>query len=352
MNLAGRTLADLGERRIFREMILPRYRAVPGFGNDCASLPGRQVVTTDSCGMPLVAQLGFPDPGFHAGWLLATMNLSDLATAGARPEGLVVNYTLPASTTADFLDRIMQGVDECARRHGTGVVGGDVRDGHEMVLSATAIGRRPRGTALSRRGASPGDRLMVIGSPGYLWGAALMITEGVTVSPEYAKPIRWRAGRPIAQIEAGRQIARAGLATAALDLSDGLYAGVRLLAEANSCGAALTGAMELDEPLHVLCDKAKMDPFQLGQTWGDWCLLIAAAPEALDEVHSVVGKGLAQEIGVLTTRTGVITICNKCGEDVPWQGIDQERFSATSWRGGSIDDYLNRLRVGVPDVGA
>lgn len=308
------------------------------------------MVTTDACGMPLVAQLGFPDPGFHAGWLLATMNLSDLAAAGARPEGLVVNYTLPGSTTADFLDRIMQGVDDCAKRHGTAVVGGDLRDGREMVLSATAIGRRPRGTALGRRGASPGDRLMVIGSPGYLWDAALMITEGVEVLPEHAKAIRWRAGRPIAQLEAGRRIARAGLATAALDLSDGLYAGVRLLAEVNSCGAALTGAMELDEPLRVLCDKAKMDPFQLGQTWGDWCLLIAAAPEAVDEVHSVVGKGSAQEIGVLTGRTGAIVMRNAQGGEAHWKGIDQERFSSTSWHGGRIDHYLNLLRAGVHDA--
>src|SRR5262249_37077632 len=147
-------------------------------GDDCARLGHGFVATTDTCPTPLVASLGLTDP-FYTGWLLATINLSDLAAAGARPKGLLVNYTLPPDTPVRDFERLLDGADECAAAHGTRVLGGDIRDGTPAHLSATAVGRcpvrLPRGRrALSRRGARAGDQLLLVGSPGYLWAAVLV----------------------------------------------------------------------------------------------------------------------------------------------------------------------------------
>ena len=172
------SLGDLGERGIQKHVLRPRYGGIDGFGDDSALLaavtkPSELVATTDSCPTPVVNLLREPDL-YHAGWLLATINLSDLAAAGAEPLGLVVNYTLPKATTVREFERLLDGVDACCAAHGTKVAGGDIRDGAATQLTATAIGRCTPGSRLRRSGARAGDRLLLVGSPGYLWAAALL----------------------------------------------------------------------------------------------------------------------------------------------------------------------------------
>lgn len=349
---AIRRLAELGERRIVAELLEPRYRSVPSFGDDCAVLGSDRVITTDSCSTALVADLGMDDP-VHTGWLLATINLSDLAAAGAEPEGLVVNYTLRSDTPVDTLSRIMDGVDACAAAHGTRVLGGDIGEGREMRLSATAVGvcaRRPGPdgavSRLSRRGALAGDRLLLVGSPGYLWAAALLHHGFAKVGEDERQQVDDRACRPRAQLVAGRQLAANGLASSATDVSDGLYASVRNLCLANGLGAVIDVGMELDEVLLRICRQAGVHPFQLGQTWGDWSLLAAVHPQDVASARRVLaGTGTAvREIGVLTPATGQIRLSDGSREHPEWNGIDQERFSSTSWRGEGILGALEQMR--------
>lgn len=355
MGSIGGSLGELGERRIYSQLLEPRYRAVPAFGDDCAAFGRDLVVTTDSCPTPLVAELGVTDP-YYTGWLLATINLSDLAAAGATPEGLVVNYTLPADTPVREFERIVDGVDACARWHQTRVLGGDISDGREIHLAATAIGRclprrrfwapHPVGGRLSRRGAEAGDRLLLVGSPGYLWGSALLFRGWATLPEPAAAEVRRRAREPVAQLAAGQLLAGRGLARAATDVSDGLYASVQSLCRASRVGAAMSGEIELDDVLMRICDDAKVSPFQLGQTWGDWSLLVAVRASDVDRAQSAlrrIGVGV-REVGRLTPPENGIVVEDGTDSPSPWEGIDQERFSASSWHGGYVDEFIARMR--------
>lgn len=340
-----RRLADLGERRIYEEIIEPRYRSRPGFGDDCAPI-GRTVVTTDTCPTPLLELLGEKDM-YNTGWLLATINLSDLAAAGARPVGLVVNYTLPPSTTVDELDRLMQGVDDCAQEHRTQVIGGDIRDGAQRHLSATAIGHvRSKSARLSRRGAQAGDRLLLVGHPGHLWGAALVHGGYATdLSAEDRDEVFHRARRPMAQVRAGQLLARSGLATAAIDVSDGLYAAVRILTSVNGLGADMRSDIELEPLPDRICKLARVSTFRLGQTWGDWSLLVAARSAEVE--HELAEAGISvREVGRLTAEPGRLRI-DSHPEPHRWDGIEQERFSATSWH-GDVEAEIGRMRSPAP----
>lgn len=347
----GPRLVELGERRILEEMLEPRYRSVPSFGDDCAPLGRHRVITTDSCGTALVCSLGETDP-VHTGWLLATINLSDLAAAGAQPEGLVVNYTFPPETPARTLSRIMDGVDACAAFHGTRVLGGDIGEGREMRLSATAVGvcshTGPEGVVsrLSRRGARAGDRLLLVGSPGYLWGAALLFHGFAEVTEEERQSVFDRACRPTAQLTAGGLLATHGLARSTTDVSDGLYAGVRSLCRANRLGALINRDLRLDAVLQQVCRRADVHPFQLAQTWGDWCLLVAVRPVDIDAATRVLAEaGIeAQDIGALTSAADDIRLNDGSVEPPEWHGVDQERFSLSSWRGHGILVALDRMR--------
>jgi thiamine-monophosphate kinase len=332
-------------------MLEPRYRSVPSFGDDCAPLGRHRVITTDSCGTALVCSLGETDP-VHTGWLLATINLSDLAAAGAQPEGLVVNYTLPPETPAHTLSRIMDGVDRCAAFHGTRVLGGDIGEGCELRLSATAVGICSHTgsdgvvSRLSRRGARAGDRLLLVGSPGYLWGTALLFHGFADLTEAERQSVIDRACRPTAQLTAGGLLATHGLASSATDVSDGLYASVRNLCRINRLGALIDTNLRLDAVLQKVCQQADVHPFQLAQTWGDWCLLVAVHPVDIDAATSLLaGADIeAQDIGALTSATDDIRLNDGSIEPPEWNGVDQERFSLSSWRGHGIRLALDRMR--------
>lgn len=339
------TLGDLGERGIQEKVFRPRYGATEGFGDDSAFLaevktPAELVATTDSCPTPLVNLLREPDL-YHAGWLLATINLSDLAAAGAEPLGLVVNYTLPKATTVREFERLLDGVDDCCAAHGTKVAGGDIRDGEVVQLTATAIGRCAPGTRLRRTGARAGDRLLLAGSPGYLWAAALLETGRATLPEAAADEVWQRACRPEAQLKAGQALAASGLARAAMDISDGLFATVRTLCEANGLGAAVTGEFELDERVASVAEQCGLPAFALAQTWGDWGLVVAAKADDVELVTKALrGEGVAaQEIGTLTAD-GQLTAGP---ENVRWQGTAQERFSPSSWHGGDVSTLITEV---------
>ncbi|MEU5262818.1 thiamine-phosphate kinase [Amycolatopsis sp. NPDC021455] len=339
-------LGDLGERGIQERVLRPRYGGTEGFGDDSAllgavSAGSELVATTDSCPTPLVNLLREPDL-YHAGWLLATINLSDLAAAGAVPLGLVVNYTLPKVTTVREFERLLDGVDDCCAAHGTKVAGGDIRDGAATQLTATAIGRCAPGSRLRRTGARAGDSLLLVGSPGYLWAAALLETGEATLPEPVREEVWQRACRPTAQLKAGQVLAAHGLARAAMDVSDGLFATVRTLCEANGLGAAVTGEFALDGPPASVAAQSGLKPFALAQTWGDWGLVVAVQAEDVKLVTKTLrAEGVAaQQIGTFTPD-GELTAGTG-----PWRGIAQERFSATSWHGGELTTLITDVLGG------
>ncbi|SEF33095.1 thiamine-monophosphate kinase [Amycolatopsis pretoriensis] len=334
------TLGDLGEQLIQERVLRPRYGGVDGFGDDSALLgvvttPSELVATTDSCPVPVVNLLREPDL-YHAGWLLATINLSDLAAAGAEPLGLLVSYTLPKTTTVREFERLLDGVDDCCAAHGTKVAGGDIRDG-AVQLTATAIGRSAPGSRLRRSGAKAGDRLLLVGSAGYLWAAALLETGRATLPAEARAEIWDRACRPVAQLKAGRLLA--GYARAAMDVSDGLFATVRTLCEANRLGAEVTGEFVLDEPVADVAAQSGLRPFDLAETWGDWGLVVVVRAGDVQVVEKTLrAEGVAvQEIGTLTEDTRITK------GTAAWDGIAQERFSTNSWHGGELSTVLTEV---------
>jgi thiamine-monophosphate kinase len=283
---------------------------------------------------------------YYAGWLLSVINLSDLAAAGAVPLGLVMNYTLPRSTTIAQFERLLDGVDDCAHEHGTKVVGGDLRDGESLQLSGTAVGQCVRDRRLGRTPASAGDCLLLVGSPGYLWSAALVAGNRATLAAPDAARVRERARKPVAQLAAGRLLVEAGFARAAMDVSDGLFATVRTLCEANGLGVRMTSNVHLDPIVASVCEQAGVRPFDLAATWGDWCLVVVVREH---DVASAIGKLaaesiMAQRIGTLVDRGGITLVDED--KQAEWLGVAQERFSDRSWHGRDLDRWMADLISG------
>lgn len=354
---AAEWLASLGERRIVSELLVKRYHGTVAFGDDCAvipQLPARDfelVATTDPCPEPLVLSLGWKDL-YYQGWLLGTINFSDLAAAGAEPLGLLVSYMLPENLTVADFERLMDGVDDSCQEHGSQVIGGNIGDAGSMQLTATAIGACDAGKRLSRKGARAGDAILLVGSPGYLWSTALL-REGYAQLPaddEYS--VFERALKPVAQLQAGRLLAETGQAHAAIDISDGLYPSVGALCVANGVGAVIDAAAPVLDPLPLeICRQAGADPFDLTQLWGDWSLLAAVDDAVAEQVI-----GMLTDAGIGCHRIGTFQVSKgvslkRDGQTVPWHGIDAERFTESSWARSKLSDYLARLIDPPKDAG-
>lgn len=218
---------------------------VLGPGDDCALIaPGAGLelaVTTDM----LVSGVHFlpdTDPA-RLGWKSLAVNLSDLAAMGALPRWVTLAGALPATlTTVDppWLEKFAEGLFACAAAYGVDLIGGDTTRG-PLTLAITAIGEVEPGQALRRSGARIGDCVWVSGRPGLAsLGLACLQNRPET----RALPESWRRlciaalEKPRPRVELGRALR--GIASAAIDVSDGLLADLGHLCTNSGVAASLS----------------------------------------------------------------------------------------------------------------
>lgn len=222
---------------IDRHFARPTPSAVLGPGDDCALLqpsPGMELaVTTDM----LVAGTHFlpdTDPQ-NLGWKALAVNISDLAAMGAKPRWALLAGSLPG-VDESWVAAFATGFFNCAAQYGVDVVGGDTTRG-PLSLCITALGEVAPGNALRRDGAQAGDDVWVSGRPGL---AALGLAH---LQGRIALPDPWRRlcltalEKPRPRVELG--LALRGIASAAIDVSDGLLADLGHIAERSGLAAAV-----------------------------------------------------------------------------------------------------------------
>ncbi|MFO1371295.1 MAG: thiamine-phosphate kinase [Candidatus Competibacteraceae bacterium] len=242
--------------RYFAAHRLQRPDVALSIGDDCALLlpPAGQhlVVTLDT----LVAGVHFfiaADPE-GIGHKALAVNLSDLAAMGATPAWATLALTLPKADE-DWLECFCRGLFALADRYGVQLVGGDTTHGPTTVITMQAHGFVPPEQALRRDGAQPGDGIYVTGTPGDA-GLALAAAYGkTTVGAAYHAYVQARLERPEPRLAQG--VALRGVASAAIDVSDGLAqdlghilersaVGARLEVEQLSLSSALTASLDRD----------------------------------------------------------------------------------------------------------
>lgn len=215
----------------------PTPSAVLGPGDDCALLepsPGKQLaVTTDM----LVAGTHFlpdTDPK-NLGWKALAVNLSDLAAMGATPRWVTLAGALPAADEA-WIGQFAAGFFACADEYGVDVVGGDTTRG-PLNICVTALGEIEPGRALRRDGAKAGDQIWVSGRPG-LASLGLAQLQGKIQLPEpWPRLCIGALEKPRPRVALGQALV--GIASAAIDVSDGLLADLGHIAERSGCAAAV-----------------------------------------------------------------------------------------------------------------
>ncbi len=234
----------LGERKIIEQIIrklhkMPRM-PIP-FGDDVSAVDiggGRLAIL--KCDM-LVRRTDVP-----AGMTLkqaarkaVVMNVSDLASKGAKPIAVMVSLGLPRSTTGKDVEEIATGLDHGAREYEAYVIGGDTNECDDLVIDCHVFGTAKRTEIVRRSSAAPGDLVAVTGDFGNTSAGLKLLSSRIEVPAAMRKVLLANVYTPRARLKEGLALAEIRALTASMDSSDGLAWTLHEIAHASSVGIEL-----------------------------------------------------------------------------------------------------------------
>jgi thiamine-monophosphate kinase len=298
-----------------------------GVGDDAAVLDvggaeRRLVVAVDT----IVEGVHFPRSidASAVGYRALAVNLSDLAAMGAEPAWMTLSLSLPEAAES-WIAGFSSGLLELAEQHDVALVGGDTVRG-PLVATVQLAGWVEQDRWLTRSGAQPGDLLMISGIPGEAAAGLHVIQQHMPLSEATAQ-LQWRFLRPCPRIALGRQLRT--LATAAMDVSDGLLTDLQKLCAASHCGALLNvDALPASLPMRELFDEDTAVDYALAGG-DDYELLFTLPPGELPGLLAQRDPALPlTAIGVITSGSSVL--CERHGAVFAPRRAGYDHFAAGS----------------------
>jgi thiamine-monophosphate kinase len=284
--------------------------SLKAIGDDCAILP--KDAQTD---MAVTADMLIENIDFRLDWTTPQLlghkalavSLSDLAAVGAEPRWAMISIAIPEFLwNAKFLDPFYDGWHDLASVFGVELVGGDIsRTDSGLVIDSTVAGDVPRGSALMRSGARPGDGIYVSGPLGSAAGGLRMLENGERLSSTKTNALLMKQLKPEPRVSLGTKIRSSGVATAMIDLSDGLSSDLAHLCSASGVGAVVN-ANDLPFDCDLMTFAVSIDTMlDLALNGGeDFELLFTAN----DEKISSYGMTEIFRVGEVTANVGVIEL--------------------------------------------
>ena len=285
---------------IRRHFQRPTRHTELGVGDDAALIRATAgcelVVATD---MMVSGTHFLPDDDPESlGWKIMAVNVSDLAAMGAVPRWALLAISLPYPREG-FVAAFAAGLFECANSFGIDLVGGDTTRG-PLGFTVTAIGEVPQGRALRRDGAWADEDVWVSGQPG-LAALGLASLQGLADLDEGGRHACLAAlRRPQPRVALGQALR--GLASSAIDVSDGLLADLGHILDRSGVGARVDVAMLPRAALDAVCADAERVRESLLAGGDDYELVFTAAAERRAQIDA-----LSHRLGLPLTRVGQIT---------------------------------------------
>jgi thiamine-monophosphate kinase len=287
-------------------------RSVVGIGDDAAvlTLPRRtQALLTTDFLTEKVHFLFDRTPPRLLGRKAMAVNLSDIAAMGGVPHAALVSVGLPRGIAASWARELARGLASQARAHRVAIVGGDTCAAERVFVSVTLLGAVEPGRAVRRRGARTGDGLYVTGALGASAAGLLLLRRRVREKVSGSRSLAAARRRlvqahldPEPRVLFGRALGMSGLASAMIDLSDGLAKDLpRLLAASRKGGVVTEASIPVDAAAAALFGdpRARRLAIAGGE---DYELLFAARPGT-----EALLAGLAARLRTPVTRIGTVT---------------------------------------------
>ena len=301
-----------------------------GIGDDAAVI--RETAGRDTL---ITTDLLIEDIDFHRdtttsrllGHKALAVSLSDIAAMGGRPRWALLSLGIPHDIwNSDFLDELYEGFFVLADRYDVRLIGGDLsRTPEKIVIDSGVMGQCSDGKAILRRGAHAGDHLFVTGFLGGSAAGLRLLERGARLPPKDApldtvepdsqslRQLLLRHLRPEPRVGWGLVLGEERLATAMIDISDGLSSDIHHLCAESGVGALVeASSIPIDPLVAEICGRRALDPLLLALHGGeDFELLFAVHPDEIARLPKTVDGVSISKIGEITSEPGKIRIAER-----------------------------------------
>jgi thiamine-monophosphate kinase len=320
-------------RRFAKSLKQRRSQVITGIGDDCAVLrmdKAREILVTTDFSLEGIHFRRDWHPAEAVGHRCLARGLSDIAAMGGEPVAAFLSLALPRDLPQAWVGRFLRGLIGLAEKYGVALAGGDTAESPNGILAdIIVIGSVPKGKAVLRSGARAGDRVFVSGELGGSAAAVVKMSTQYPVSgTQTKKGLRKLNPRdypryfyPEPRIELGRILREKSLATAMIDVSDGLSTDLAHICEESGVGAEIASALI---PRACVGKPAREVELELALHGGeDYELLFTAPPGR--RIPSQIGGVALTQIGVVMRGRGIF-VRNEKGVGYELQARGWEHF--------------------------
>ena len=286
-----------------------------GIGDDAALLrpkPGHQIVLTCDWFLEGTHFLRAKHPPDAVGWKCLARAVSDVAAMGGTPRCFLLSLALPETHTGRWLDLFLGGLRHASRKFQCALAGGDTTRRDEILINITVVGEVRAGSAMLRSGARADDILYVSGRLGEA-ELGLQIVRRTKGAVSKNNPLTRKHLYPEPRLALGQWLSKKGLATAMMDLSDGLSSDLPRLCAASAVGARLERAKIPQVQSRDLALKHGRDPLQLALHGGDDYELLFTVPPRKAKLLPKSFRGVALTAIGKITRERVLLVLAENG---------------------------------------
>jgi thiamine-monophosphate kinase len=280
-----------------------------GIGDDAALFrpkDGCQIILTCDWFLEGTHFLRKKHPPDAVGWKCLARAVSDVAAMGGAPRCFLLSLALPQAHTARWLDLFLAGLRRASRKFHCALAGGDTTRQNEFLINITVVGEIPSGRAVLRSGARPGHILYVSGWLGEAELGLRIVQRGKGAASQ-KNPLTRRHLYPEPRLALGQWLVKNGLATAMMDLSDGLSSDLSRLCAASAVGARLEKAKIPQVRAAEVALKHGHDPLHLALHGGDDYELLFTIPPHKAKLLPKTFRGLPlTAIGKITRERDLL----------------------------------------------
>lgn len=354
--VSDKILSDLGEMDLLKKIIFPHHKRpkqLPNaLGDDCLEFPikllrNTAVWTMDPTPLPvswLIDQKDF----YVFGWYSVLINLSDIASMGAIPFGLLLSVVAPSDMKVDDYIKFLDGVEDCCRRYNTYILGGNMKDGKEFTCTGTALGSVDKKNILNRVGSKPGDLIVSIGEMGAFWASILSKINKFALPKKLSERLNKALYTPVPRLKEGGIVAEHNLATACMDNSDSVVSCCYEMAKQNNLDFVITlTEKQIDPKYSGIFNKLCASTLTPALSWGDWNLIMTVRPNKFGELQKRLKElCTVTKIGEVrpprSNTGGAYYLSNEHLKPLN-KNICSERFKNKSYFTHGIEQYIEML---------
>ena len=312
-----KTIKDIGEFGFIKFLEQENRdffnKVIKGIGDDCA------VVEKDEKNVFLISTEFFIEdihflrqktPPYKLGIKAVNASLSDIAAMGGEALFLLSCISVPSDTELSYLRELYKGIKDACLKYKVDIIGGDTsRSLHRIAINITVVGEMEKDKVVYRKGARPGDLIYVTGYLGDSAAGLKLLKEEISAPEDVKNALEKAHNLPEPDLQAGRLVAEYGLASAMIDISDGLVADLSHICEQSGTGAVLyLEKLPISKELLSAEQYLDVSSHELALYGGeDYKLIIVMKKEKVKEFETLFKKNRLSyyKIGKITEEKGI-----------------------------------------------